>query len=81
MGGEIDLEFDDDFADRGLVAGEQGENRVLAEHLQAQLRHVETALARLDDGTYGTCSVCGEAISERRLEALPSTDRCIDHAA
>ena len=80
VGGQIDLDFDDDFADRGQVAGEQGENRVLADSLQIQLDLVEKALQRMDDGTYGICEVCGEPISAERLEALPATARCINHA-
>lgn len=79
-GGEIDYDFDDDFADRAQVAGEQGENQVLARTLQTQLMLVERAIARIDNGTYGTCAVCGAAISEERQSALPATDRCIAHA-
>ncbi len=81
IGGEVDLDFDDDFADRGQVAGEQGENRALADTLQVQLNLVERALARIDEGTYGTCSECGVTIGAERLEAMPATDRCIQHAA
>jgi DnaK suppressor protein len=80
VGGEIDLDFDDDFADRGQVAGEQGENQVLARTLQTQLTMVERAISRIDDGTYGTCAVCGELIGKDRQAALPATDRCITHA-
>lgn len=80
VGGDVDLEFDDDFADRGLVASEQGENHTLADALQAQLHMVETAIARVDDGTYGSCEVCGVAISDERLNAIPASSRCIDHA-
>lgn len=80
VGGEIDLDFDDDFADRGQVAGEQGENQVLARTLQTQLVRVERALTRIDDGSYGTCAVCGATIGEERQAALPATDRCITHA-
>lgn len=80
VGGEVDLDFDDDFADRASVASEQGENHTLADTLQAQLRMVESALGRIDDGTYGSCQVCGVAISPARLEAMPATGRCIDHA-
>ena len=80
VGGEVDLDFDDDFADRGLVASEQGEYHTLADSLQAQLRLVETAIARIDDGTYGTCEVCGGAISAERLQAMPASSRCIEHA-
>lgn len=80
VGGEIDLDYDDDFADRGQVAGEQGENQVLARTLQTQLTLVDRALVRIDDGTYGTCAVCGGAIGDERQAAVPATDRCITHA-
>ena len=80
VGGEVDLDFDDDFADRGLVASEQGENHTLADTLQAQLQLVESALTRIEDGSYGTCAVCGNEISAERLRAIPATNRCIEHA-
>jgi RNA polymerase-binding transcription factor DksA len=62
------------------VAAEQGENKVLAGQLSNELDEVERALAKLDDGTYGSCEVCGEAISEARLEAKPAARFCITHA-
>lgn len=80
VGGEINLEFDDDFSDRGLVASEQTENHSLADVLQSQLSDVERALTRLDEGTYGTCETCGGSISVERLDAIPATSRCIEHA-
>lgn len=80
VGGEIELDFDDDFADRGQVASEQGEYHALADTLQAQLRLVEQALERIEQGTYGLCEKCGEPIGDARLEALPATSRCIEHA-
>lgn len=74
------MAFDDDFSDRGFVASEQGKNHALAEALQSELRLVERALERLDDGTYGTCQVCGGPIGADRLEAIRAADRCIEHA-
>jgi RNA polymerase-binding protein DksA len=44
------------------------------------LSRIDAALARLDDGTYGKCRGCGEAIGEERLRALPFADRCVDCA-
>jgi DnaK suppressor protein len=41
------------------------------------LREVKAAMARLRDGSYGICIQCDEAISPRRLEALPWAARCI----
>ena len=39
---------------------------------------VKEALKRIDEGTYGICEVCGEDISEKRLEARPVTTYCIE---
>jgi DnaK suppressor protein len=38
---------------------------------------IERALRRLDDGTYGTCEGCGNAIPLARLDALPSVAHCV----
>ncbi|CAN5781895.1 RNA polymerase-binding protein DksA [soil metagenome] len=73
-------DFDENFADSAQVAAEQGENLTLAAQFREQLNEVEGAMARLEDGTYGTCEVCGKAITAARLEAMPSTRFCIDHA-
>ena len=73
-------DFDEGFADAAQVTAEQVENRTLAASLQDQLTDVDAALARLDDGTYGRCTVCGEEITAARLEAMPATPYCIQHA-
>lgn len=39
--------------------------------------HVVEALARLDDGSYGSCVTCGEPIPHERLEALPHASQCV----
>ncbi len=44
---------------------------------QALLTEVQDALKRIEEGTYGCCVVCGQAIPEKRLEALPWAARCI----
>lgn len=41
-----------------------------------ELGRIGRAIARIDDGTYGTCVVCGKAISPDRLQAVPEADRC-----
>ena len=43
----------------------------------AELSEVEAALGRIADGSYGTCSDCGEAIGWPRLNAQPTAERCI----
>lgn len=72
--------FDDNFADTAQVSAEQGESRLLAAELREQLDDVEFAIGRLGEGTYGTCVVCDTAISDARLEAMPATRWCIEHA-
>jgi RNA polymerase-binding transcription factor DksA len=43
---------------------------------RAELQQVESALRRLAQGRYATCSVCGGDIEPERLAAVPYTDRC-----
>ncbi|HZN47988.1 MAG TPA: TraR/DksA family transcriptional regulator [Ramlibacter sp.] len=45
-------------------------------HAAGELSQVVAALRRVEDGTYGSCEDCGEAIDERRLRALPATPFC-----
>lgn len=47
---------------------------------QDEIAAIDAALARMDAGTYGDCVICGEAISEERLDILPHTPFCKDHA-
>ena len=42
-----------------------------------ELAEVEAALARIADGTYGTCIDCGAEIPAARLAVNPSARRCI----
>jgi DnaK suppressor protein len=48
--------------------------------LQVTLADVGRAEAKLEDGSYGRCDVCGGPIGEERLEALPWAVRCVDDA-
>jgi DnaK suppressor protein len=52
-----------------------------ARSLAASLTEVERALAKLDEGTYGTCDGCGRPIAAARLEALPAKVTCVVCAA
>jgi RNA polymerase-binding transcription factor DksA len=74
------LDYDSNFADTSQVTAERGEADVLAGQLQETLDEVALALGRLEEGTYGTCQVCGVDIAPARLEAMPATRYCINHA-
>ena len=41
------------------------------------LDKIEKALAKIEDGSFGTCEECGEEIQVKRLEARPETTLCI----
>ena len=50
----------------------------LLERLENQLAKIDNALKRIEDGLYGICTNCGEAIMAERLEALPYAEFCIN---
>jgi DnaK suppressor protein len=60
------------------------ENDPVLEGLDAsgheEIRQIDAALARIDDGSYGRCEACGAPIGSGRLEALPFATSCIDCA-
>ncbi|HEY8547225.1 MAG TPA: TraR/DksA C4-type zinc finger protein [Acidimicrobiales bacterium] len=80
IGGEEALSYDENFADSGQVAAEQGETQAMLKSLREQLTETERALAKFDDDTYGVCERCGRPIGEARLEAMPAARYCIEHA-
>lgn len=42
-----------------------------------RLRRLETALRRIDSGTFGECTACGDEINHKRLVAMPWTEYCL----
>jgi DnaK suppressor protein len=74
------IQYDENFADSGQVAAEQGENRTLVMQLGDALTEVERAIEKLGTDSYGRCEKCGKEIGEARLEAMPATRFCIDDA-
>jgi DnaK suppressor protein len=49
--------------------------------LEDSLERIDRALAKLDDGTYSVCDVCGEEIAAGRLRARPESVLCVRCAA
>ncbi len=50
----------------------------LGNEARAEIRKIASALKRMDSGDYGVCTSCGGDIAEKRLEAYPYAERCID---
>lgn len=79
----VETDLGADSADENEVADEVedfGENQAILAKLEPQLAQVDLALKKIADGTYGKCDVCGEEISEDRLNANPSATTCVEHA-
>ncbi len=66
-------------ADQATETFEREKDLSILESTEEQLRDIERALARIQDGSYGSCEVCGRPIGEERLRAKPAARLCIDH--
>ena len=57
---------------------ETDEEQAILDNEKTLLFEVRQALARIDNGTYGICSNCGQPIPEKRLEAIPWATLCVN---
>ena len=67
-------------ADIGTENYDQEFTLGLIENEQETLEQVNAALTRIEQGRFGRCEECGEAIAKPRLQALPYTRHCIQCA-
>ena len=67
----------DDQADLGAKTFEREHELALTHNSRELLRQNEQALARIAEGTYGTCDSCGEPIGKARLQAFPRATLCV----
>src|SRR6476620_11414297 len=76
---ELALSTDDLADETDLAASEVNQNLVfkLRDRERQLLSKIDEALARMDDGSFGTCQECEEPIEPRRLEARPVSTLCI----
>ena len=75
---EVAFEMDAGFSDRSHSTEERERVMTMARSLRTNLREVERALVKVDDGTYGRCERCGKLIGDERLDAIPWALLCID---
>ena len=76
-----DGETDDEHDPEGpTIASEWSRLTGLQTESEKQLRTLDKALARIDDGSFGMCSKCGQPIARARLDARPVAELCIDCA-
>jgi RNA polymerase-binding transcription factor DksA len=72
--------FDQHQGDTGTETFEREKDFSLLEQLEAEIGDLDAALRKIDEGRYGICEVCGREIEPERLEAVPGTRTCIEHA-
>ncbi len=65
-------------ADTATVTVDREMDYSLEENSSHVLQEIDAALARIDAGTFGTCTNCGKPIGEERLSAMPYATLCID---
>ena len=79
-GGELSLS-DQHPADAATETMQRELDLTHQRRFEAKIARVDAALARVDAGTYGTCTVCGNKIPDERLEIVPETPYCVKDAA
>jgi len=73
-----DVGFDEEYAGSGSITFEREKDLSLTNNIRDLLSKINLALEKMDNGTYGICDVCGKAIPEARLMALPYANLCIE---
>ena len=74
---DIAIEKTADAIDEVQLAGERELAIRNLDRGSGLLRKVRAALARIEDGSYGTCMHCEDEISPKRLKAVPWAPFCI----
>lgn len=69
-------DFDEPGGDAAQETLERTQAMALGENLRDMLENVHNALQRVEEGTYGTCEVCGCDIPKARLDIMPSATMC-----
>jgi RNA polymerase-binding protein DksA len=70
--------YDNHLADTATETYDRELDYTLEENSEHVLADIDAALKRIEEGTYGICTNCGEPIAVERLEALPWATLCID---
>lgn len=71
--------YDQHPADTGSETFEREKQLAIGEQVDAQIKDVQEALGRIEDGSFGKCLICGTAIPDERLEARPMARYCLEH--
>ncbi len=64
--------------DNATEVADYTKNLSFEKGLEKELRGIETALAKMEAGTYGRCSHCGNEIETERLLIRPESNSCVN---
>lgn len=70
--------LDNHLAENATITLDREIDYTLQGNEEEVLAAIDSALARIDEGTYGRCQRCGQPIAEERLRAIPYATLCID---
>jgi DnaK suppressor protein len=71
-------EIEPDLTDQASQDWDRNFDMRIRDRERRLIAKIREALSRIEDGTFGICEMCGEEISEKRLDARPVTTLCID---
>jgi DnaK suppressor protein len=72
-----DVQFDEESGQGDSMSVERERDLALSAQALASIEEIDRALAKMDEGVYGVCEKCGEAIPKERLKALPHAALCV----
>lgn len=75
---ETTEESTQDIADKAVSSYTREFLYSLSDGDRTTLLRIDAALARIEEGIYGMCRHCGQAMSEKRLTAVPWAPLCVD---
>jgi len=64
-------------ADAGTDSHEQEKSFMFMNRSSDYFKNLEIALERIDEGTFGVCTVCEELIPEERMIEVPNATKCV----
>ena len=72
-----DIQFDDESGEGGTANIDRERDLALSAQARVAVDEIDHAIAKIRQGTYGTCESCGQPIPKARLKALPQARLCV----
>ena len=72
-----DVQFDEESGEGDTLAVERERDLALSFQARAAVDEIDAALAKIAEGSYGTCEQCGNNIPKERLRAIPYAALCV----